>query len=74
MKTYLSIWFHSEGARPSKVNKKLKGFGFKPTKGSYDFVYEWNNEATMEEVMNIGNKIQEKLDGGKVLFELETIR
>jgi len=74
MKTYLSVWFHSDGKRPSEVNEKLKEFGFEPTKGSYDYVYKWKNETTIEEVMDIGNKIQEKLDGGKVLFELETIR
>ncbi len=74
MKTYLSIWLHSEGERPSKVNEKIKDFGFKPVKGSYDYVYKWSDEADVEEVLNIGDRIQSELDGDKVLFELETIR
>jgi len=74
MKTYLSIWLHSEGERPSKVNDKLQNFGFVPIKGAYDYVYKWDKEASIEEVLNIGDQIQGELSGDKVLFELETVR
>lgn len=74
MKTYLSIWLHSEGERPTKVNSKLEKFGFVPIKGAYDYVYKWDKDASIQEVLKIGDRVQEKLNGDKVLFELETIR
>jgi len=41
MKTYLTIWFSSEGAEPTTVAQKLQSMGFKPIKGHYDHVYDW---------------------------------
>ena len=50
MKTYLTITFNSEGSSPSEVKDQLMNLGFKAAKGSYDFLYEWDEEeATVEE-------------------------
>lgn len=73
MKTYLTVWFHSEGARPFEVTKKLEEVGFSPVKGNHDYVYKWGNDATVDEVLSIGDDIQDKLKGDKILFELETV-
>ncbi len=73
MKTYLTIWFNSEGGRPSEITEKLKELGFTPVKGNYDFEYEWDEDAPVDEVLRIGDKIQEELKDYKVLFTLETI-
>lgn len=40
-KTYLTLWFSSEGANPTSVVMRLQEIGFKPTKGKHDFVYDW---------------------------------
>ncbi len=73
MKTYLTLWFNSDGGRPSEVTKKLKDIGFKPVKGNYDFAYDWDDDAPVDEILRIGDKVQKVLKDDKVLFNLETI-
>lgn len=73
MKTYLSIWFNSEGARPTEVTKKLNELGFEITKGPYDFTYTWSEGVSMDEILKIGDRIQEALSDFKVVFSLETL-
>ena len=72
MKTYLMIWFNSEGAEPLKVVQRLQGMGFKPIKGRYDHVYDWRREVGLEEVLRLGNAVHETLRGFKVLYKMET--
>jgi hypothetical protein len=73
MKTYLMIWFSSEGAKPQTVVKKLQGIGFKPMRGPYDHVYEWTKDVDLDEILQLGDLIHETLIGLKVLYKLETI-
>ncbi|RLF47596.1 MAG: hypothetical protein DRN20_05765 [Thermoplasmata archaeon] len=73
MKTYLTITFDSEGAKPSEVAERLAMLGFKPTQGNYDFVYEWGREATIEDALWFADKIHAALRGYRVLFKVETI-
>jgi len=73
MKTYLTIWFNSEGAEPTTVAQKLQSMGFKPIKGRYDHVYDWGKEAKLEEILQLGNAVHETLKGFKVLYKLETV-
>lgn len=42
MKTYLTIWFNSEGTGPTLVVERLLAMGFKPIKGHYDHVHDYN--------------------------------
>jgi len=72
MITYLTVTFHSEGAKPSMVVDRLHALGFKPTTGNYDFTYEWNKKATIKEAIWFADKIQATLKGMNVLFKLET--
>lgn len=73
MKTYLTTMFSTEGAKPSEVVKRLHMIGFKPISGNYDFVYEWDMDAHVEEMFNFADKVQETLKGMKVTFKLETV-
>lgn len=72
MKTYLSLWFDSEGTNPTMVAEKLRAMGFKPIRGQYDHVYEWGRSVDLREILQIGTAVHETLKGLKVLYKLET--
>ncbi len=73
MKTYITLWFNSNGATPTEVEQKLSGIGFKSLHGNYDLVYEWDTKARMEDTLKLGDLIQKTLKGTNVLFKMETI-
>ncbi|MCD6330678.1 MAG: hypothetical protein J7L80_00555 [Thermoplasmata archaeon] len=73
MKTYVTIIFSSEGAKPSEVKNRLLELGLKAVKGSYDFVYEWDREPDIDTLLWFADKIQEALKGTDVMFSLETV-
>lgn len=73
MKTYLTIWFSSEGADPSTVVQRLQSMGFKPMKGVHDHVYDWKKEASLDDVLQLLNNVHATLKGLKVLYKIETI-
>lgn len=73
VKTYLTVWFSSEGAEPSVVAQKLQSMGFKPVKGHYDHVYDWKREATLEDVLQLLNNVHQTLKGLNVLYKIETV-
>ena len=72
MKTYLTIWFYSEGRRPLEVDERLSDLSFKPLKGYHDHVYEWNREVDLIDILELANKVHETLRGLKVFYKLET--
>ncbi|MFP3256126.1 MAG: hypothetical protein RXP30_06855 [Thermoplasmata archaeon] len=72
MKTYLKVTFNSEGSKPSEIVSALEGLGFRPITGWYDFVYDWGNNATVEDAIWFADKIYETLHGMKVYFQIET--
>jgi len=73
MKTYLTIWFNSEGFRPTVVVERLLAMGFKPIRGRYDHIYDWGRDVKLEEILGLGNAVHETLKGCKVLYKLETV-
>ena len=74
MRTYLKITFNSEGASPSEVKNQLLNLGFKATKGSYDFVYDWNSETReIEDLIWFADKVHATLKNCNVYFSIETI-
>ncbi len=73
MKSYLIVWFNSEGGKPSEINQRLLSLGFKPMQGTHDFVYEWRKDVEVEEILRFGDKVQMTLSGLNVMFKLETI-
>lgn len=72
MKTYLQIFFNSEGSRPSEILDTLMNMGFKPMKGSHDFVYDWDNNTHVKDIVWFGDKIHESLKGHHVYYAMET--
>jgi len=73
VKTYLTIWFNSEGASPSEVVERLRAMGFKPMRGYYDHVYDWKKEVTIEDILQLSDALHETLRGLKVIYKLETV-
>jgi len=72
MKSYLIIWFNSEGGKPSEIKQRLMSLGFKPMHGSHDFVYEWDKSVGVDEILNFGDKVQMTLKDLNVMFKIET--
>ena len=73
MKTYLTVWFSSEGAEPSAVVERLQAMGFKPIKGVHDHVYDWKKNASLDDVLQLLNNVHSTLKGLNVLYKIETI-
>ena len=73
MLTYLTITFSSEGERPSRVIEVLRNLGFEPTTGSHDSVYRWGDRATVEDALDLADKVHSTLKGMGVTFKLETV-
>jgi hypothetical protein len=73
VKTYLLIWFSSEGARPSEINQRLLSLGFKSMQGTYDFVYDWNSNVDIDKIFEFGDKVYLSLQGSGVMFKMETM-
>jgi len=72
MKTYLLVYHSSEGAKPSEVVERVKSVGFQVMKGYYDFVYEWDEQHSVEEVLRIADVLHGVLKGTGTTFKLET--
>lgn len=73
MKTYLSIWFSSEGASPSEINRRLMSMGFKPLQGFYDYVYDWGDSVDVDEILKFGDKVHLSLHNMGVRFKIESM-
>ncbi len=73
MKSYLILWFNSEGGKPSEINQRLMSLGFKPLQGTHDYVYEWRKNVEVDEILGFGDKVKMTLQGLNVMFKLETI-
>jgi hypothetical protein len=73
MKTYMKVMFSTEGSPASEIRNKLLGLGFQATRGNYDFVYEWDRNASVDDLLWFADRIQAALKGTKVLFTIETV-
>jgi hypothetical protein len=73
METYLRVTFDSEGAKPSEVADRLRSFGFQPTQGNYDFVYDWQGSASRDQILDLSDEISRRLRGYRVRIEIETV-
>jgi len=74
MITYLTLTFSSEGAKPSKIISALGDIGFKPATGFYDFQYEWEDNASLEDVIVLADKVSSTLKGMNASFKMETTK
>jgi len=73
MKTYLVVWFSSEGKPVTEVTDRLMSMGFQPMHGGYDYVYDWGKNATTDDALTIGESVQATLRGCGVTFKLESV-
>ena len=72
MKTYLTVWFNSEGTSPLEVVEKLRSMGFEPLKGYHDHIYDWKRNVELSDVIKLANMVHETLKGLKVFYKIET--
>ena len=73
MKTYLVLFFNSEGADPTEVMDKANALGFETVVGAHDLVYEWEDEPSDSDILDLGTKVNKSLKGCNVFFKLETV-
>ncbi len=73
MKTYITLWFSSEGESPTGVVGRLKEIGFKPVYGNYDMVYDWGSNSSIDNIIKLADMVKKRLSGTKTLFKLETL-
>ncbi len=73
IKTYITLWFSSDGDAPSDIISDLEKIGFEPVTGNYDMVYNWGKRPTRDDLIHLADIIKRALDGRGVLFKLETI-
>lgn len=73
MRTYLTLWYSSEGDSPTEVTKKLGSIGFVHQQGNYDFSYKWDGKPAVDELLRIGNTVQKTLKNSKAMFKMETV-
>lgn len=71
-KTFLIMYFNAGKEKASEVVKKVESTGFKTTFGTVDFVYEWKNEPTKEQVLELADKLTEVLKNTGVMFNIDT--
>ncbi len=72
IRTYLKLWFSSEGELPSRVTSMLVGMGFKPTPGEYDYVYIWRKKPSVDDLVQLAEQVQQTLKGTNTYFKLES--
>ena len=72
-KTYLVLHFGtSSGKKPTQIAMDLETLGFKTVFGSVDFIYDWPSEPSKQEVLGLGDKISDLLNGSGSVFNLDT--
>jgi len=70
-KTYLVLYFSGKETL-SKAVERIEKLGFKSTFGPVDFVYEWKNEPTKEDLFELGDRLSVELKDSGVFFNLDT--
>ena len=71
-KTYLVVYFGTNGIGPSEIARLIEGLGFKTLFGPYDFAHPWNREPSKSEILALGDRVQTALQGTGSVFNLDT--
>lgn len=58
--------------KPTEVAKEIESLGFQTSFGSVDFVYDWKTKPTKEQVLELADKVYDKLKKTGVVFNLDT--
>ncbi|HLF07558.1 MAG TPA: hypothetical protein VI893_10385 [Thermoplasmata archaeon] len=70
MRTYLDLWFASDGEELVSVVKRLEGVGLKTIIGIHDFYFDWRDDTEFKTQMG---SIHKALKGTKTLYKTHTI-
>ena len=63
-----------DGISASNVNKTLQDLGFKTTMGSHDYYFDWDEKkVNPNEVIGFVDKVQKKLEGMNIKFNITTL-
>lgn len=72
-KTYLVMYFGTNGASISEVVKKVESLGFRASLGPVDFEYDWHDKMPKkEDVFALGDKLIKLLKDTGIIFNLDT--
>lgn len=72
-KTYLVMYFGTQGVKASDVAKKVETLGFQSAFGSVDFIYDWKDKKpAKEDVLSLGDKVAKALEKSGAVFNLDT--
>jgi len=72
-RTYLVMYFGSNGKAVSEIVKEVESLGFEAALGPADFLYDWKNKApTKQDVFALADKLTKVLKGSGVIFNIET--
>jgi hypothetical protein len=69
MRTYVKLYFSSEGAGPLDLVEQMQGIGFRAEVGEYDFSVEWK---TPEQYGTVVRRMHSLLAGSRVRYTLMT--
>ena len=65
MKTYVKLYFSSEGAGPLDIVEDLRNMGFRTEVGEYDFSISWESP---EQYVSIMRSLHNALAGTRVRY------
>lgn len=72
-KTYLIMYFGTQGMKSSEISERVEDLGFESVIGSVDFVYDWKGKTpSKEEILALGDKLVSVLEGSGAVFNLDT--
>lgn len=71
-KTYLIMYFGTKGTSTTEIAQRLESLGFETQFGSVDFVHNWNDKPTKEQVLALGDKVADALKETGAVFNLDT--
>lgn len=71
-KTYLVLYFKAGNGKISETVKKVESVGFETSFGPVDFTYSWESEPTKQQVLELGDRLSEALNGTEVVFNMDT--
>ena len=71
-KTYLVMYFSTGNGKISEMVKMVESVGFTTSFGPVDFVYEWENKPTKEQILELADKLTETLKDTGAIFNIDT--
>lgn len=72
-KTYLILYFGTQGKKPTEVSIAIETVGFKANLGAVDYVYNWDEKPSKEQVLELADKVAEVLQESGAVFNIDTL-